>query len=116
MWRAGIDLYSDLESAGWKARAGTALARGNVQWRFYADAMASFCGSGQGRIYVLRFGDEVAAASLVVIAGDTAYLLKTTHTKVAQRRSRYDPAPPLHPNPLCGRARRAPDRNLRIPE
>ncbi|MEO8304465.1 MAG: GNAT family N-acetyltransferase [Betaproteobacteria bacterium] len=78
---AGIDRYSDLESAGWKARLGTALARGNVQWRFYMEAMQTFCRIGQGRIYVLRFGDSVAAASLVVVARETVYLLKTTHNE-----------------------------------
>lgn len=77
----GIDHYSDLESVGWKARMGTALAHGNDQWQFYAAAMESFCQHGQGRIYVLRFGDVIAAASLVVIGGDTAYLLKTTHNE-----------------------------------
>jgi len=77
----GVDCYSDLESAGWKARRGTALAKGNVQWRFYAEALDAFCREGQGRVYVLRIGNEPAAASLVVIAGGTAYLLKTTHNE-----------------------------------
>ncbi len=77
----GVGRYSDLESAGWKAKHGTALARGNLQWRFYAEAMASFCRNNQGRVYVLRFGDTVAAACLAVIAGSTVYLLKTTHNE-----------------------------------
>jgi hypothetical protein len=77
----GIGHYSDLESAGWKAKRGTALTRGNLQWRFYTETMASFCRVGLGRIYVLRFGDTVAAACLTVIAGKIAYLLKTTHNE-----------------------------------
>ena len=78
---AGIGRYSDLESAGWKAMRGTALVRGNQQWRFYCETMESYCRDKRGRIYVLRFGDDVAAACLAVIAGDTAYLLKTTHNE-----------------------------------
>jgi CelD/BcsL family acetyltransferase involved in cellulose biosynthesis len=78
---AGIGHYSDLESVGWKAQRGTALVRGNRQWRFYCETMASYCRDKRGRIYVLRFGDDVAAACLAVIADDTAYLLKTTHNE-----------------------------------
>ena len=78
---AGVGHYSDLESSGWKARRGTALARGNRQWRFYCDAMQSFCRDGRGRIHVLRFGDRVAAACLSVVAEKTAYLLKTTYNE-----------------------------------
>jgi len=77
----GIGHYADLESAGWKAERGTALARGNQQWRFYCETMESYCRDKRGRIYVLRFGDQVAAACLAVIADKTAYLLKTTHNE-----------------------------------
>jgi hypothetical protein len=77
----GIGHYADLESAGWKAKRGTALMRGNLQWRFYSETLTACCRESQGRIYVLRFGDAVAAACLVVIAGQTAYLLKTTHNE-----------------------------------
>ena len=78
---AGIGHYSDLESAGWKAKRGTALVRGNQQWRFYRETMESYCRDKRGRIYVLRFGDDVAAACLAVVANGTAYLLKTTHNE-----------------------------------
>jgi hypothetical protein len=36
-------------------------------------------------VYLLRIGDELAAASLVVVAGTTAYLLKTTHNERLRR-------------------------------
>jgi CelD/BcsL family acetyltransferase involved in cellulose biosynthesis len=78
---AGMGHYSDLESVGWKAKRGTALVRGNRQWQFYCETMASFCREKRGRIYVLRFGDTLAAACLAVIANGTAYLLKTTHNE-----------------------------------
>jgi CelD/BcsL family acetyltransferase involved in cellulose biosynthesis len=78
---AAIGHYSDLESVGWKAKRGTALVRGNKQWLFYCETMESFCRDKRGRIYVLRFGDDVAAACLAVVADNTAYLLKTTHNE-----------------------------------
>jgi CelD/BcsL family acetyltransferase involved in cellulose biosynthesis len=77
----GIGHYADLESAGWKAKRGTALARGNRQWQFYSEIMASCCREKRGRIYVLRFRDEVAAACLAIIVGRTTYLLKTTYNE-----------------------------------
>ena len=43
--------------------------------------MGSFCRDQRGRVYVLRFGDDVAAACLAVVADNTAYLLKTTHNE-----------------------------------
>ncbi len=76
-----IGHYSDLESVGWKAKRGTALVRGNRQWRFYCEVMASYCRRRQGRIYILRFGEDVAAACLAVIDDKTAYLLKTTYNE-----------------------------------
>lgn len=77
----GITVYSHLESAGWKARAGTAIEQGNLQWRFYVDAMTRFCEQGQGRIFVLRFGDQIAAAALAIVDDSIAYMLKTTHNE-----------------------------------
>jgi CelD/BcsL family acetyltransferase involved in cellulose biosynthesis len=78
---AGISTYSRLESAGWKARVGTAIERGNPQWCFYVDAMKRFCEQGQGRMFVLRFGDQLAAAALAVVDDSIAYMLKTTHNE-----------------------------------
>jgi CelD/BcsL family acetyltransferase involved in cellulose biosynthesis len=78
---AGIGHYADLESVGWKAKRGTALERGNQQWQFYSETMASFCRDRRGRIYMLRFGDTLAAACLAVISDNFAYLLKTTHNE-----------------------------------
>ena len=68
-----------------EARQGTALVKGNLQWRFYSEVLEWFCRHGQARVYLLRIGDELAAASLVVIAGTTAYLLKTTHNERLRR-------------------------------
>ena len=68
--------------------------------------MESYCRDGRGRIYVLRFGDEVAAACLAVIADGTAYLLKTTHNEAAAKRGARDvPQAPLHRVALQPRAR-----------
>jgi len=77
----GIDIYSDLESAGWKGRLGTALGKGNVQWRFYQEALASLAREGNARVYILRAGDELAAASFAIVAAHCVYLLKTTHNE-----------------------------------
>ena len=47
-----------LESAGWKAGSGTAVAPDNAQGRFYRAMLEAFAARGQARIYRYRFGDH----------------------------------------------------------
>lgn len=77
----GMALYSALESAGWKAKVGTAIERGNFQWRFYVDAMTALARRGQGQLFALRFGDQLAAAGLAIVHDSVAYMLKTTYNE-----------------------------------
>jgi CelD/BcsL family acetyltransferase involved in cellulose biosynthesis len=74
-----LDRFADMESAGWKGKGGTAIARGNVQQKFYIDAMQSFCSGGKARMYELRFGERTAAMQLAVESDGTLYFLKTTY-------------------------------------
>jgi CelD/BcsL family acetyltransferase involved in cellulose biosynthesis len=74
-----IDAYSRIESAGWKAQAGTAVLPGGDQHRFYRDLMAGFAAAGVARVYALRFGEAVVAIQLAVQRGARLYLLKTTY-------------------------------------
>jgi hypothetical protein len=82
---AGLDIYSAMESEGWKARTGTALARSTSQWSFYRDALAELCAQNRGRIYILRIGDQIAAASIAIVHRNTIYMLKTTHNERLRR-------------------------------
>lgn len=71
--------YGQLESTGWKAKAGTAIHPGNDQGRFYRSMMESFCRAGRGCIYRYRFDDRVVAMDLCIEGGDTLVILKTTY-------------------------------------
>jgi hypothetical protein len=69
--------YGRLESAGWKAQTGTAVAAENAQGRFYETMLQNFCALGRGSIWRLRFDEKVVAMDLCIESGDTLVVLKT---------------------------------------
>lgn len=72
-----VNTYADLESLGWKSSAGTALRRGDTQTSFYAELLARLCEQGKGAALILRFGDVVAAARLLIWDDLRVVMLKT---------------------------------------
>lgn len=71
--------YGTLESAGWKAKDGTAVHPGNAQGRFYQQMLENFCAQGHGRIYRYRFGDKVVAMDLCIESEERIVILKTSY-------------------------------------
>ncbi|WP_334188580.1 GNAT family N-acetyltransferase [Noviherbaspirillum sp.] len=71
--------YGRLESAGWKAKLGTAIHPENAQGRFYRSMLESFCSRGAGRIYRYRYNDKVVAMDLCIENGNHIVILKTTY-------------------------------------
>jgi len=71
--------YGRLESAGWKAGTGTAVAPDNAQGRFYRAMLEGFAARGQARIYRYRFGDKVVAMDLCIDDGRVVVILKTAY-------------------------------------
>ncbi len=78
---AAIQAYAALESQSWKAQQGTALTPGDAQCSFYTHALRQFCTAGRGRIYMLYFGEQLAAMELAVLQGSTIYMIKTTYAR-----------------------------------
>jgi CelD/BcsL family acetyltransferase involved in cellulose biosynthesis len=76
---AALADYGRLESAGWKAGTGTAIAPDNAQGRFYQQMLQHFCGHGRGRIYRYRFGEQVVAMDLCIDNGPLVVVLKTAY-------------------------------------
>ena len=76
---AAIAEYGQLESAGWKAASGTAVAAGNAQGRFYTNVFESFCAVGAGRIYRYLFDDKVVAMDLCIEHAGVLVILKTAY-------------------------------------
>jgi CelD/BcsL family acetyltransferase involved in cellulose biosynthesis len=71
--------YGRLESAGWKAGTGTAIAPDNAQGRFYQKMLHNFCAQGRGRIYRYSFNDQVVAMDLCIDNGPLVVVLKTAY-------------------------------------
>ncbi|MEO8937568.1 MAG: GNAT family N-acetyltransferase [Burkholderiaceae bacterium] len=74
---AAIADYGRLESAGWKASGGTAVAADNDQGRFYRDVFERFCARGMGRIYRCFYGEQLAAMDLCIEHRGVMVILKT---------------------------------------
>jgi CelD/BcsL family acetyltransferase involved in cellulose biosynthesis len=85
--------YGRMESAGWKARDGTAVHPENDQGRFYQHLLESHCQAGTGRIYQLMFNDQIVAMDLCVQRDNVIVILKTTYDEAA---ADYSPAMLMH--------------------
>ena len=71
--------FGRLESKGWKANGGTAVAADNIQGHLYRAVLEYFCKRGEGVIYQLRMDGQVIATDLCVSRGEMFVLLKNTY-------------------------------------
>lgn len=77
--------YGELESVGWKGRAGTAIHPDNDQGRFYADVLASYAERGDAFVFELLFDGKLAASRVAIGAGSMLVMLKTTYDENSDR-------------------------------
>lgn len=77
--RDAVADFGRLESAGWKAQAGTAVHLDNAQGRFYSRMLAAFAAHGAASVYRYWFGDQLVAMDLCIRQGDCIVVLKTTY-------------------------------------
>jgi Acetyltransferase (GNAT) domain len=77
--QAAVGRYSEMESAGWKGTAGTALREGDVQEAFYRDVLAQFSQFGNASVYELYFDDKPVASRLAIRNAQMVVMLKTTY-------------------------------------
>ncbi len=84
---AAIAEYGRMESAGWKAEGGTAIAPDNAQGRFFARMLEVFCAAGGGRIYRCLFDDKVVAVDLCIERDGMLVVLKTTYDEAQKAMS-----------------------------
>jgi len=80
---AAVAEYGRLESAGWKARGGTAVAADNAQGRFYTRMLEALAADGNARAYRYWFGERLVAMDLCVLERDTIVILKTAYDEDA---------------------------------
>jgi hypothetical protein len=84
---AAVAAHGDIECAGWKKRAGTAIHRDNIQGRFYTDVLQRFAARGGARAFQLYFGDVLVASQLAIEQNGMMVLLKTAHREAFARHS-----------------------------
>ena len=71
--------YGTLESAGWKARGGSAVHADNDQGQFYRAMLEAFCQRGAGAIYCYWFDQRLVAMDLCIEDGAALVVLKTAY-------------------------------------
>jgi len=74
-----VTRYGELETSGWKSRAGTAVNIENAQGRFYAEVMGHFAETGQAKVVEYWLGEKLAASRLLVSNSDLTIILKTSY-------------------------------------
>jgi hypothetical protein len=76
---AAVADYGRLESGGWKAAGGTAVAAGNAQGRFYRLLLERFARRDAASVYRYRIGAQLAAMDLCIEGGGCVVVLKTAY-------------------------------------
>lgn len=71
--------YGAIESSGWKAGGGTAIAVDNAQGRFYTRMLESYARRGEATVYQCRYGDRLAASDLCIHRDGVIIVLKVTY-------------------------------------
>jgi len=77
--------YGRLESTGWKADGGTAVAASNEQGRFYGAMLEAFCRRDAAAVYRYWLGDQLAAMDLCVEGEHEIVVLKTAYDESLAR-------------------------------
>lgn len=81
---AAIARYGNLESAGWKAKEGTAIHPENAQGRFYRELFEHASLRGEAVVYEYLFDERVVAMNLCLQRQGTLIVLKTTYDESIQ--------------------------------
>ncbi len=76
---AGVKIYGEMESSGWKGEKGSAVDIDNHQGRFYVDMLKRFAGRQNACIYQLVFNDQVVASALTIRCKKMVVILKITY-------------------------------------
>jgi len=75
----GVKRFGNIESAGWKGIAGTAISSDNAQGAFYTDIMYRFAATGQAAVYEIETAEGLTASRLVIENERMTVFLKTTY-------------------------------------
>lgn len=71
--------YGEIETRGWKGKAGTAIHPDNIQGRFYQDVLLGFAQTNQAVVYELRLNSRLVSSRLCITSDEMVIVLKTTY-------------------------------------
>ena len=74
-----FERYTQIESQGWKGRAGTAIAQDPHKLNYYRTMIKQGCELGQVETQLLMIQGEAIAASIRLIRGKNAFEVKTSY-------------------------------------
>lgn len=81
----GVRRFGQLESAGWKVAAGTAVSIDNIQGQFYSEVLRNFASTGQAEVCELSVGGRLAASRLLIGNARMLVVLKTSYDEALAR-------------------------------
>jgi hypothetical protein len=79
--------YGRMESSGWKAEGGTAIAEDTAQGRFYRDLLEEFSRTGEAVVFQLSLDGAVVASDLCLCRNGMLVVLKTTYDERIEKLS-----------------------------
>lgn len=82
---AAIALFLALESAGWKGRAGTAMAKDEAAGAFFCEALSGLLAANDARIDLTMLDGRPVAGAVTLMAGDRAWYWKTAYDESLAR-------------------------------
>lgn len=85
--RLALERFGNLESSGWKGRAGTAVNINNVQGAFYRDMLEKYAETGQAKVYEFYLDDTLASSRLILCGPNIKIALKTAYNENARQYS-----------------------------
>jgi CelD/BcsL family acetyltransferase involved in cellulose biosynthesis len=80
-----VERFLQLESSGWKGRAGTALSSSPAHAAFFRDVCAVFHRDGRLQLLRLKAGERTVAMKCSLSAGDTLFCFKIAHDEALGR-------------------------------
>lgn len=82
---SALSAFFELESQGWKGRAGTAAAQHKDAWSFMQNALAGLAATGDARIDRLMREEQTIAAGITLKDGATSWFWKIAYDEALAR-------------------------------
>jgi hypothetical protein len=82
-----VRIYGEIESSGWKAEHGTAIAPDNDQGRYYTAMLSRLAQKNQACCWYYLINEQIVAVDLCVNQNGSLIILKTTYNEEFSKQS-----------------------------